>query len=196
MAQLKEKPKRICYKILTTEQTEVSASLQVTLQDRRRVLGLFSFLRDFIPGADDWKEKRCLQSFQPQKKQTKEPVYVSLCLCALEQWIRWPIFVFVFQICIRVFDSLDLLWAFFFFFFFFCESSVGMGAVWVDLPDLILIFYVLCYFGPIEKCKVKSEQLIEGMWGKKNKQFLAPEHPTINFLQLIQHCLYLNYHPV
>ena len=29
---------------------------------------------------------------------------------------------------------------FFFVVFFFCESSVGMGAVWVDLSDLILIF--------------------------------------------------------
>ena len=79
-----------------------------------------------------------------------------------------------------MFDSLDILRACFFF-FFFCESSVGMGAVWVDLPDLILIFYVLCYFGPIEKCKVKSEQLIEGMWGKKKNSSWPPNTQLLTF---------------
>lgn len=74
-----------------------------------------------------------------------------------------------FQICIRVlFYSLNILKACFVF-GFFCESSVGFGAICVDLSDLIFIFNFCATLTP-SRDDVKVQ-----------KQSIDPRTPTITF---------------
>lgn len=70
---------------------------------------------------------------------------ITACVCTfvsvhLEQWIRWPIFLlFLFFFFSDLYMSVVLFLGYIES-MFFCESSVGKGAVWVDLSDLNFIF--------------------------------------------------------
>lgn len=78
--------------------------------------------------------------FPPTKKQKKQPVYVSLCLCAFGAMDQMTYICFCFSDLYTSVQFIGYIESMFFLFLFFCESSVGLGAVWVDLSDLILIF--------------------------------------------------------
>lgn len=109
--------------------TNSLSSLWVTLQDHHPVLGLFSFLRYFIPGADDWKEKRCLQSFHPQKKTARLCEFVSVCIWSKgsDDLYLFLFFRFVYECSIHWIYWEHVFFCCFFFLWIICWDGGGLG---------------------------------------------------------------------
>lgn len=141
VAQLKKKTKKkICYKILTTEQTEVSRLCGWRCRTAI-VFWVYSPFWDISSQEPTTERRKDVYRVSTHKKTKKNSPSMWVCVCVhLEQWIRWPIFVFCFSDLYTSVQFIGYIESMFFLFLFFCESSVGMGAVWVDLSDLILIF--------------------------------------------------------
>lgn len=173
VAQLKKKTKKkICYKILTTEQTEVSRLCGWRCRTAI-VFWVYSPFWDISSQEPTTERRKDVYRVSTHKKTKKNSPSMWVCVCVhLEQWIRWPIFVFVFQICIRVFNSLDILRACFFCFCFFVNHLLGWGRFGL-IYQIWFLFLISVLLWPIEKCNEKSEQLIVGIWKKTNTQLLT-----------------------
>lgn len=173
VAQLKKKTKKkICYKILTTEQTEVSRLCGWRCRTAI-VFWVYSPFWDISsqePTTERRKDVYRVSTHKKTKKTARLCEFVSVCIWSNGSDDLYMFFVF--QICIRVFNSLDILRACFFCFCFFVNHLLGWGRFGL-IYQIWFLFLISVLLWPIEKCNEKSEQLIVGIWKKTNTQLLT-----------------------
>lgn len=177
VAQLKKKQKNLKKKNSATKywQQNKQKSL-VSVGDAAGPPSCFGFIllsEIFHPRSRRLKGEKMFTEFPPTKKQKKTArlcEFVSVCI-----WSNGSddlYLFFVFQICIRVFNSLDILRACFFCFCFFVNHLLGWGRFGL-IYQIWFLFLISVLLWPIEKCNEKSEQLIVGLWKKTNTQLLT-----------------------
>lgn len=157
---------------MTTEQTEVSRLCGWRCRTAI-VFWVYSPFWDISsqePTTERRKDVYRVSTHKKTKKTARLCEFVSVCI-----WSNGSddlYLFFVFQICIRVFNSLDILRACFFCFCFFVNHLLGWGRFGL-IYQIWFLFLISVLLWPIEKCNEKSEQLIVGLWKKTNTQLLT-----------------------
>lgn len=143
--------------------TRTDTCFQQTFTGSFNVLG---FIPPFSTTELSWYTPRS-RGLEGRVDVYRVATHIMVCLCKFVSVYIWNNGqLLFFQICIRVFFTLNILKACFFFVFW---SSVGFGANCVDLSDLIFIFNFCATLTP-SRDDVKVQ-----------KQSIDPRTPTITF---------------